>query len=494
MRLAPAVLACLLLFCRRGERAADTLFLAMEQDVLTLDPHLHDDSVTHSVLSNVYDPLVTFDRSMRVVPALAESWENPTELVWRFHLRHGVAFHDGRPLTTADVKYSLERAGRTKTAHYLPPFGDIRLVDAATFEIHTKTPEPILLNKLAVVGIVPEGTREDAPRAVGTGAYRVVAYAKGGALALEANQAYWAGRPPIGRAVFKTLPHAAERARGLAKGEIHLAREVARKDLGDSPAPPHVTFLSEAGLPVVFLGVNFRTGGPLLSREVRRALFWAIDPRELILDSGVEGVPSDQLVPASIFGFLPGADPGRPRLDRARQLLREAGHAEGLELTLEMPSSTASTVGPALAEQLARVGIALKVAGLPWPELSARLDRGESPFYSVGWACYGDASDLLDGVLHTRVPPSHGASNFGGYANAALDEAIERASRTMDPPRRLEALHEAMRICQEELPLIPLYRRKRTYGVDDRVRFVPRQNGQVVLAELSWAGERPARP
>lgn len=486
-------MACVVLCCRRGEKPEDTLFLAMEQDVLTLDPHLHDDSVTHSVLSNVYDPLVTFDRSMRVVPALAESWENPSELVWHFHLRSGVTFHDGRRLSTADVKYSLERASRTKTAHYLPPFSEIRLVDEATFEIHTRTPEPILLNKLAVVGIVPAGTGPDAPQAVGTGAYRVVAYRKGDSLELAANEAYWGGAPPIGRAVFRTLPEPSRRARALENGEIQLAREVGPKDLGGTPAGRHVTFLSEAGLPVVFLGVNFRRPGPLLSRQVRQALFWAVDPRELIRDSGVEGVPSDQLVPASIFGFLPGPDPGRPSLDRARQLLREAGAADGFELTLEMPSSTASNVGPALAEQLARVGITLKVVGLPWPELSERLDRGESPFYAVGWACYGDASDLLDGVVHTRVPPSYGASNFGGYGNAALDEAIERAGRTMDPARRLDALHEAMRLCQEELPLIPLYRRKRTYGVAESVHFVPRQNGQVVLSELSWAGATAPR-
>lgn len=488
-RLVPAVLGCLLLFfapgCRKGKEPADTLYLAMDQDVLTLDPHFHDDSVTHSVLSNVYDPLVTFDRSMRIVPALAVSWENPTDLTWHFHLRRGVTFHDGRPLTSTDVRQSLERASRMKTAHYLPAFSEIRVVDAETLEIHTLTPEPILLNKLAVVGIVPAGSPEPMVDAVGTGAYRVVEYQKGHSLTLAANETYWGGGPSIGKAVFRSLPDPAQRAQALARREIQLAREVTAKDLGASTDARHVRFLSEAGLAVVFLGVNFGNPGPLLSREVRTAIFQAIDPRELIRNSGIEANPSDQLVPASVFGFLPGFDPGRPRPELAKQLLRDAGYAEGFDLTLEMPKTTAAKIGDELTAQLARVGIRLNVVGLDWPVLSSRLDRRESPFYSVGWACFGDASDLLDAVLHTQAGPTFGGSNFGGYSNAALDAVIEKAGRTMDPALRLAALHEAMNLCLTELPLIPVYHRRRTYGVDESVRFVPRQNGQVVLFELS---------
>ncbi len=491
-RLATVALALLVAGCRRSDPSSETLYLAMDQDVLTLDPHSHDDSVTHSVLSNVYDPLVTFDRTMRIVPALADSWQNPSDLVWQFHLRAGATFHDGRPVTAADVAYSLERARRTKVAHYLPPQSTVEVVDARTFEIHTATPEPILLNKLAVVGIVPDGTPDVLRDAVGTGAYRVVEYRKGERLEVAANDAWWGGRPSLRKAVFRTLPDPAQRARALAARQIQLARDVTARDLDASVDARHVRFLSEAGLVVVFLGVDFRNPGPLLSREVRRAIFLAIDPRELMRDSGVEGTPSDQLVPPSVFGFLPGFDPGRPRLDLARQLLRDAGYPEGLALTLEMPKNVAAKVGAELSEQLARVGIRLEVFGLDWPVLSSRLDRGESPFFSVGWACFGDASDLLDAVLHTRSGSTLGSSNFGGYSNAALDEAIERAGRTMEPTHRVEALHDAMRLCLEELPLIPLYLRKRTYGVDERVRFVPRLNGQVVLSELSWAGSPTA--
>lgn len=467
-----------------------TLPLAMEQDLLSLDPHRHDDSVTHSVLANVYEALVTFDREMRIVPALAEGWSNPTDYAWRFHLRHGVRFHDGRPLTAFDVKFSLERARRMKLAPYLLSVSRIDVVDEATLELGTTALEPVLLNKLASVGIVPAGTPEQVIRAIGTGPYRVVEYAPGDVLKVEANESYWGGAPQIREAEFRVYPDVLARAKALKAGEILFTRELKRSHLAG--APEGVRFVSHPGLVVDVLGVNFRIPGPLLTREVRQAIYWALDPRELIERSGIDAVPADEIVPPSIFGFLPGRKEPRPQLARARELLRRAGHPDGFETTLEMSSAFAPSVGPVLEEQLARIGIRVAVVALDWARLSERLDRRESPFFSVGWSCNGDASHILDGLLHSRSEGSYGASNFGAYDNPELDRIIERAGKILQPAERLVALHEGMRISLEELPLIPLYNRKRTYGVDDRIRFLPRLNGQVLLREMSWS-DSPAR-
>ena len=487
--LAVALLAGALSTCR-GERHPGVLAVAMDQDVLTLDPHAHDDSVTHSVLANVYEPLVTFDREMRVVPALAEGWSNPSDLAWVFRLRNGVRFHDGRPFSARDVKWSLERARRMKLAPYLASVSRIALVDETTIELGTTAPEPVLLNKLANVGIVPDGTPEPIGPPVGTGPYRVVESRPGRVLRLEANPSYWRGEPSIRRAEFRVLPDARARAAALASGEILLARELKRGDLAG--APSDVRLVTHPGLVVVVLGVNFRFPGPLTRRDVRQAIYWALDPRELVERSGIEGSPADEIVPPSVFGFLPDRIEPRPRLDRARALLAEAGYPDGFEATLEMPRAYAPAVGPVLAEQLARVGIRLRVEGLEWARLSQRLDRRESPFFSVGWSCNGDASHILEGLLHSSRPGSWGASNFGSFENARLDRAVERAREFLRPDERIGALHEAMRIALDELPLIPVYNRARTYGVDERIRFSPRLNGQVLLGEISWAGE-PAR-
>lgn len=478
--LGAAVTAC------GGESPPPALLVAMEQDVRTLDPHRHDDSVTHSVLSNVFEPLVTFDPQMRVVPALAEGWSNPNDLTWRFRLRPRVRFHDGLPLTSRDAKFSLERARRFRAAPHLESLVRIDALDDATLEIGTSVPEPVLLNKLAGVGIVPAGTPEEVAVPIGTAAYSFVSWEPGKVLRLVANDRYWGGAPTLKEALFRVLPDAAARAEALARGELHLARELKRKDLDG--AGRGVRFVSHPGLVVFLLGARFDLPGPLRSRDVRKAIYLAIDPQDLVESSGIEATPVDQVVPPSIFGYLPDGGEKRPDPERARELLRRAGLGDGFDVTLDMAEAFAPDVGRVLAGQLARVGIRTTVVGLPWPALSARLERGESPFFSVGWSCNGDASHLFDALLHTRQGRSWGVSNFGGYANPRLDEAIERAGAILSPSRRLEALHEAMRIVLDDLPLIPLFNRRRTYGVDARLRFEPRLNGQVILRELSWGG------
>ena len=489
-RLRPAlVLLAVALAACRGGRSSSPLVVAMEQDVLTLDPHRHDDSVTHSVLANVYDALVGFDPEMHVVPALAEGWSNPTDLTWRFRLRPSVRFHDGRPLRAADVKFSLDRARRMRPAPQLQGMAGVDVLDEATLELRTLTPEPILLNKLAGIGIVPEGTPEEVVRPVGTGAYRVRAWERGRVLRLEANDGHWDGRPPYRSAQFRVFPDAAARGAALATGEVHLTRELTRGHLAG--AGEEVRLLSRPGLVVVVLGVHFGEPGPLLSREVRQAIYWAVDPRELIERSGVEAVPVDQIVPPSVFGYLPRGGALRPQPERARELLRRAGYPEGFAVTLEMAEAFAPNVGRALAEQLARVGIRLTVVGLDWHRLSERLDRRESPFFSVGWSCNGDASHAFEALLHSQGGGRWGSSNFGAYASPELDRAVERAGRILAPEERLGALHEAMRLVLEDLPLIPLFNRNRTYGVRAGISFRPRLNGQVLLREISRA--EPAR-
>ena len=486
--LAVAFLAAVAVACGGGAPPR-TLLVAMEQDVRTLDPHRHDDSVTHSVLANVFEPLVTFDPQMRVVPALATGWSNPNDLTWRFRLRPRVRFHDGQPLTSRDAKFSLERARRLRAAPHLESLVRIDAVDDETLEIGTSVPEPVLLNKLAGVGIVPSGSPEELSVPIGTAAYSFVSWEPGKDLRLVAYDRYWGGAPTLPEARFRVLPDAAARAAALAKGELHLARELKRKDL--EGAGVSVRFVSHPGLVVVLLGPRFDLPGPLRSRDVRKAIYLAIDPRELVESSGIEATPVDQVVPPSVFGYLPDGGEPRPDRERARALLRRAGLGDGFDVTLDMAEAFAPNVGRVLAEQLGRVGIRTNVVGLPWSLLSARLERDESPFFSIGWSCNGDASHLFDALLHTRQGRSWGVSNFGHYANPRLDEAIEQAGAILSPSRRLDALHEAMRIVIDDLPLIPLFNRRRTYGVDARLRFQPRLNGQVILRELSW-GEAPA--
>lgn len=131
-----ALLAVLPFACaRRASTPAPPLRIAMPSAPTSLDPHLQDEVNTFSVLGNIYEGLTEFDADMQVQPALAVRWENPDDLTWRFHLRRGVRFHDGRPLTAADVVFSLNRARshpQSRVASYLVAVRDVQALDSST--------------------------------------------------------------------------------------------------------------------------------------------------------------------------------------------------------------------------------------------------------------------------------------------------------------------------------------------------------------------------
>ena len=471
-----------------GKAPRRDVAVAMEDDIITLDPYLHDDSVTHSVLANIYDALVSFDREMRLEPALARRWENPDDLTWRFFLRSGVRFHDGRPLTAADVKFSLERARRGKLGHYLSAVRAVRAVDSLTVEVETFKPYPVLLNKLTFIAVMPEGAPEPVAAPVGTGAYRFLSYAPGADMALEADPGHWRGRPAIERAVFKVLPEDSQRMRALTEGQVDLIRDLDDRDREWLGGQPGIEVVSRPGLGVTLLGVNFVLPGPLRNRDVRSAVFWALDPAGLVLASGMDASPTNQLVSPYVVGYAPGDERARPDLERARQLLRRAGYGRGLRLTLEMSKTAADKVGAELRRQLSLVGVDLNVVGYDWPELSARLARHGSPFFLVGWSCSsGDASDLLDACLHSRDSLSRGSANWGGYGDPALDLLIERSGEVIDSRERIDLLHRAMGLAAEAAPLLPLYVRNRSYGRRAGLLFQPRQDGRIRLCDLRWS-------
>ncbi|MDI6738846.1 MAG: ABC transporter substrate-binding protein [Candidatus Edwardsbacteria bacterium] len=486
--LAAAVIVTLSCPPRRAPRHPGAAFtLAMEGELLTLDPHLEDESVTHSTLCNIYDPLVAFDPQMRIAPALAASWENPDELTWRFRLRPGVVFHHGAPFTAADVKYSLDRARGLGVGYYLGTVKEVKVIDDLTVDIITTKPSPVLLNKLTFIAIVPQWYAGLAARPAGTGAYKFVSYQKGQSLLLAARASYWGGEPAIKNVVMRFIPAAAERARALAKGEVLLARDITEANLENAGPHNGITLAKSPSLAVSFLGVNFTRRSPLASRAVREAIYWALDPQQLLAENKLDAMPSDQFVSPYIVGYLPSDRARRPDLARAKKLLAAAGYPKGGVVNLEVTTVAMTKSGPVIVRQLGAAGIRVNLKPYEWPELSERLNKRQSQFFLVGWGCSsGDASDLFDACLHTPDGKNYGQANWGGYSDRALDRLIEQSGSTLDNRQRIKLMHQAMRMVSADLPLIPLYAKNRTYGYRDDVAFTPRQDGRIKLIEIGY--------
>ncbi len=471
----------------RGART-ETLDLAMEDDVVTLDPHGHDDGITHSVLFNIYEPLVAFDPQMRIAPALAVSWENPNDVTWRFHLRPKVRFHSGQRFTAEDVAFSLRRARSYQVGHYLSQVKDVRIQDSLTVEVVTYQPTAVLLNKLTFVAMVPRASLPTIVQPMGTGPYRCREYQKGDHLLLEANLEHWRRKPRIASARFWVIPDDRERLQALLQGRIQLARDLEGSARKAIEGRPDLVFISQPGLGVSHLGVNLRMKGPLADRRVRQAIFWALDPEEIVRETEMEAVPCHQLLSPYIVGYLPQEDIVRPDRERARRLLKQAGWGQGLRLTLEQSTSGVVTSGPIIKRQLKDVGIELNTVGFEWTGFSRRLKNKQSPFYQIGWSCSsGDASDLFDACLHTDDGENYGQANHSGYSRREVDDLIERSHQILDQKQRIDLLHRIQRKVLEDMPLIPLYIRSRTFGASRGIVFRPRQDARIILDEIEWA-------
>jgi peptide/nickel transport system substrate-binding protein len=458
---------------------ARPLRIALNSGPFSLDPHAGE-LLTLSVLRNLYDSLTAFDAGNRVGPELAESWENPDELTWIFHLRRGVFFHDGRPFTSRDVLFSFARARRAPTGEigtYLVAIDKVLALDPHTVEITTRRPYPILLNKIAFVLIVPAGSPPVISRPVGTGPYRMSVHEPGKRLALRAFERYW-GEAPVEKAVeFLALPDREARVQGLLDGNLDIVSEPSFADVGRIRAASGCRVAKQSSLGVTYLGVH-NDRKPLDDPRTRRALSLALDRGALVRQAlHGEGVPLGQMVSRNVFGFAPDIPPPPADPAAARALLGAAGYPGGLDLRLQIRPGLRPELD-AVAQQLGSAGIRVHALERPIETFSTDADVS-----FASWFCLsGDASDFFDAMAHGPTPQSgYGAGNFIHYRNPALDELIDDSEATIDLFSRRTRLEHLMHVLMADLAFVPLYSTPILYGIRDTVEWQPRSDDLILV-------------
>lgn len=447
-------------------------------DPLSLDPHFKNEVQTFNSLSHVYEALTRIDARGRVQPALAERWENPDLVRWHFVLRQDVTFHDGRTLTAEDVVASILRAHhhpRTGMSSYVVEISDVRALDAHTVEIVTQRPYPILLNKLAFVFIVPADAPDEITEPMGTGPYRFVSGAAGRTV-YRANDSWWRGRAAFGDVVWLAVPDPAERLRRHLAGELDVMMEVDPADARSVDDAECCRLVSASGLQMEYLAMR-PSAEPFDDPRVREAVDLALDRRALV-DEVLRGHGSAevQMAGKQVFGYDPDLPKPRRDLERARRLLAEAGHAEGLRLVLE--GRYGRNLEP-VAAQIRQAGVDVEVRHGSWDDVYQRLHSGEVTFYMGGMlAVSADASDIFDSVAHTRDPDSgYGQNNSMGYSNPQLDEMLARSSTALDMLERRAMLQQAMGLLVADRVYLGLYAVHELYGLRRGLRWTPRSDG-----------------
>src|SRR5919197_4498903 len=294
------------------------LVVVTSADVTNFDPHMSTSVNNIFVSFQIFDSLTTRDPDLKLIPQLATEWKTVNDTTWEFKLRPGVKFHNGDPLTSADVKFSIERTydpeAKTLVATVFTTIDKIETPDELTVRFITKKPDPLLPARMGFYGgqIIPEkyfksvGPDGFNQKPIGSGVVKFRDWVKDDHLTLEANKEYWGGAPDFDTVTFKPVPEPAARVASLLAGESDVITKVPSDQVEkvNSGGKTRVESAFYAGLYV--LAVNSKVP-PLDNPKVKQALSLAID-REAIIKTLWRGqgiVPNGPVAKGDAVGYDP---------------------------------------------------------------------------------------------------------------------------------------------------------------------------------------------
>ena len=516
--LTAALLLALALLCA-GAHAA-TFRYANQGDALSLDPHSLNEGLQLSTVSNVYEGLVARGPTLELAPSLATDWRQTSPTTWRFNLRRGVTFHDGTPFTADDVIYSWQRSrgdGSDMKA-YVQPIAEIRRVDDHAIDIITSAPYPILPDILPNFFIMSrawcEANHAEHPvdkrkgvenaasfKANGTGPFKVKAREPGVRTTFVRYFNYWdpAAVPSnIDEAIFTPIPNGATRVAALLSGEIDMMEPVPVQDIGRISADPRLKVLQGAELRTLFIGLDQRRDellnssvkgrNPFKDRRVRQALYQSIDI-DAIQRTVMRGAstPTALLIAPPVKGWAADLNKRLPyNPDAARRLMAEAGYGDGFEVAMNCPNdrfvndeAICAVVASMFAKIRVKVNLVVEGKALYFPKI---LSRNTSLYLGAWTPTTIDAHDALSTVMATPDGRSgRGQWNLGWWSNARFDGLVDQIASETDQTRRLDEIHEAMKIEQDDIGYIPLHQQALSWGVKRNIDLVQRPDNFMLL-------------
>lgn len=459
--------------CSRHEQDAQTLRFLIESSPNNLDLRQGTDAQSERIGGLIYDALVKKDAHFILQPWLATSWDRPDPLTWVFHIRNGVRFHDGKPLTADDVAWSIKSMidGTLITAKGGAALADVTSVLATgpfTVTVRMKQPDASLLFELSdgLFGVAEKGSgRDEGLHPVGTGPFKFVSQMQDKEVILESNANYWAGAPKIMRLRFEVVPDTITAALEMRKGSGDIESNVLTPDMVHALRNER-NVVVESATGAIVMYANFNVQDPKLrDPRVRQAIAFAINRPTLIaaLWRG-EAQIADTLLPAGHWAAASAAElPQYPHdVARALSLLDAAGlkpDKDGVRLRLTLKTSTDETtrlVAQAMQQQLHAAGIDLLIRSAEFGTFYSDVTRGAFQMYMLRWIGSNEDPDFLRYAFATSSFPPKGG-NRGRYSNPQVDSLLTQANAETDEAARRRDYVEVQQILARDLPSIPLW-------------------------------------
>ena len=446
----------------------DAFVMLIENSPTNLDPRVGIDAQSERIGELLFDALLTRDEHLNVKPGLAERWELTDPLTYVFHLHSGVTFHDGRPLTSKDVKWTFDsllegKIRSTKSATY-KQVEKIETPDDTTVVFKLKQPFATLPWNLSegAIGIVPFGSGDEISRhPIGSGPFKFVSAEQDKEVIIERNNTYWGERAQLARVRFMVVPDSTTRALELRKGSADAAINALTSDMVLTlEKDPRLEVIRGPGTVLTYLSFNLRD--PLLrDTRVRQAIACAINRAPMIeyLWRGFAR-PASSILPEESWAYT-DSQPYLYDPARARAMLDAAGYParNGTRFRLTIKTSTdesARLLAAVLQQQLRDVGIDLDIRTFEFATFFADVTSGAFQAYALRWIGGNEDPDIFEYVYHSAKFAPKGA-NRGFYASPRVDEIIDQARVESDQVVRKHLYAELQQILAEEVPSINLW-------------------------------------
>ena len=498
---------------------AQELKVGLSAEPSAMDPHFHNLAPNNSMTKHIFDRVVDQDENQIVRPMLASSWKTLDETTWEFKLRPGVKFSDGSDFTANDVIYTYCRVPKVENSPSSMAI-NVRAItamtapDPLTLHIKTANPHPLLPNEIAGLGILSAKANgagavtfdrqeckgvgtwpkteafNSGQAAIGTGPYKLSRFTKGDRVILERNDSYWGEKPAWQRIIFRPITSAGPRVAALLSGDVDLIENVPIQDLNRIKSNADFKVVQGLSNRVIYLHFNYLddsppgvdAGGknPFRDKRVRAAISKAIDRDAIVARiMGGVAVPAGELLPNVMFGSNKDMVAPKPDVDGAKKLLAEAGYPNGLALTLATPNDryiNDAQISQAVAQMLTRVGLKVSLDAMTQSTFFAKRNRREFGFWLAGWGSdTGEMSSPLKALIATpNKDTGMGATNPGGYSNAAVDATLQKALATVDDAKRGALLAEGSRTAMEDFGAIPLHFEMTTWAFKKDLDYTPR--------------------
>jgi peptide/nickel transport system substrate-binding protein len=479
-----------------GAAAAETtVTISQGVDPVTMDPLKETITPTNNAQLQMFDTLLRRDAEGHLQPRLAISYKRIEPTVWEFKLRKDAKFWNGDPLTSADVKFSIEKvkdpAEGSRQTPRVKTIVRLETPDAQTVRFITSRPTALVPGYPWLSMIVDakywqeHGDAYEAEHPMGSGAYIFKSWRKDEELDLDANPAYWNGKPTVDHVVFKPIPEAASRVAALRTGESDLITNVPPQYEAQITSGATTKLETARSVRVLYVAFNTLKPGPQTNKLVRQALNYALNVPQIV--SSVlngRGFPVTSPIPSGFFGYDPKLVGYRYDPLKAKALLAQAGYPDGkgLELTLNAPVGRYNRdreIAEAIAGQLTAAGVKVQTKEQEWTTYITQVNQGVlTPMFELGWGQDSyDADNTLTSLLSTGAPLST-------FSNQQLDRLLEDARFELDPAKRQTMYWKALAIVKDEAPWLFLFQYEDVYATTKRLLWHARGDETIFCEDM----------